>query len=415
MSLLAFAVLGVLAPGAAGSPSSTHTVELRIVPAISLADEPVHITASGLESDMRVSIEVGSTDSRGTKWMSSATFRTDTRGRINVDRMPALGGSYRGLWGMGLVVSMRPRTTPRDDSYSWAGRKPLTFTARVRVGRNVLATSVFERALSARPIRREVRPLGRAGFYGEYFSPIGVTKRPAVVAFGGAAGGLRTTRLASMLAARGYPTLALAYFGKPGLPKRISGIPLEYFAKALTWLGRQPEVDATRMFTLGISRGSEAALLLGAHFPGLVYGVIGAVPNNRALCPTAACERAPWTLGGQPIPFTNEFDNPHPTDNPSAVIPVERIRGPVFLVCAEADRTWDSCGFSRAIMQRLRASGVTHRRMLFADSRAGHMLGSLAPDQPVTCACLRRPADARGRAAAWNSLMAFLRNVTNGG
>jgi dienelactone hydrolase len=414
--LLGLAVLGALAPGAAGGSSSTDgTVELRIVPAVSLADEPVHIHVSGLRSGVRASIEVRSTDSQGTKWLSSTTFRADRRGQIDVDGAPALGGSYRGLWGMGPVVSMRPKTPPRGDSYAWAGQRPLTFTAHVRVGRDSLATSVFTRALSRRPIRREVKPLGTAGFHGEYFSPVGVTKRPAVLAFGGAAGGLRTTRLASMLAARGYPTLALAYFRKPGLPTRISGIQLEYFAKALTWLGQQPEVDATRMFSLGISRGSEAALLLGVHFPRLVHGVIGAVPNNRALCPTADCVDAPWTLGGQPIPFTNEFANPHPTDTPSAEIPVERIQGPIFLVCAEADTTWDSCGFSRAIMQRLRANGATHRRILFADPQAGHMLGSLAPDQPVTCACLRRPADARARAAGWNRLMAFLQAVTSRG
>jgi dienelactone hydrolase len=415
--LLGLAVFGVLAPAvAAGSVPSTHAAaSLAIVPAVSVADEPLHISSSGLPANVLASIELSSTDSQGTKWYSSATFRTSARGRVDVDRTPALGGSYKGVWGMGLMVSMLPRTRPYAGSYVWAGARRQTFTARVRVNRELVATRVFGRTLSLTPIRHEVEQLGNTGFYGEYYAPVGLAKRPAVLAFGGAAGGLRTSLLASMLAARGYPTLALAYFREPGLPKRISGIPLEYFANALTWLGRRREVDVTRMFALGISRGSEAALLLGVHFPKRVYGVIGAVPNNRALCPTGKCSSAPWTIGGQPIPFTNQFDDPHPTDNPNAVIPVERIRGPIFLACAEADKTWNSCGFARAIMQRLDADGDRYRHVLFADPSAGHMLGTLAPDQPLACACLLRPVDARARAVAWAKLIAFLKDVTAGG
>ena len=37
-------------------------------------------------------------------------------------------------------------------------------------------------------------------------------------------------------ASEGVATLALAYFGMPGLPRTFERIPLEYFAKALSWL-----------------------------------------------------------------------------------------------------------------------------------------------------------------------------------
>lgn len=407
----------MLAPAASGRAPSTHrAVELRVAPAVSLADEPLRISIAGLPARALASVELSSKDSRGTEWVSSARFRTDARGRIDLTRAPAVAGSYKGVWGMGLVASMLPKTPSPTGSYVWAGARPLSFSARVSVGREVFATRVFRRALSPRPIRREVERLGKVGFYGEYYAPVGLGRRPAVVAFGGAAGGLRTTLLASMLAARGYPTLALAYFEEPGLPKNLHEIPLEYFARALTWLHSRPEVDPAQVFTLGISRGSEAALLLGVHFPELVHGVIAAVPNNRALCPSGArCSRPPWTLDGKPIPFTRQFDNPYPTDEPRAVIPVERIRGPVFLACAEADRTWDSCAFARAIVRRLEANGDPYSHVLLAAPVAGHMIGSLVPNEPVAGGLLRNPVDERARAVAWPKLIAFLDRVTAGG
>ena len=73
--------------------------------------------------------------------------------------------------------------------------------------------------------------------------------------------------LARMLAAHGYPALAVAYFGVPGLPQNLSAILLEYFERALGWLAAQPGVDPARLVVLGGSRGSEAAELLAVHDP----------------------------------------------------------------------------------------------------------------------------------------------------
>ena len=114
------------------------------------------------------------------------------------------------------------------------------------------------------------------GFVGEYYSQRGATSYlPSVVVIGGSEGGLYFSALvARMLAAHGYPSLALAYFQAPGLPATLSNIPLEYFTKALTWIRQQPGVDSSHVLVYGNSRGSEAALLLGANFPQLVNGVV---------------------------------------------------------------------------------------------------------------------------------------------
>ncbi len=406
---MAVALLSVVVPAAAAAAalSSNATSRIVVTPTVTVADEALRIRASGLPANARASIQLSSTDADGVRWSASAAFRADAQGRIDVMRTPAIGGSYKGTWAMGLVASMRPSRRSAT-TYVWAGDRPLSFQARLLVNGGLVAARDFTRKLSPRPIRREVESLRDTGFLGEYYAPTGSSSRPAVLAFGGAAGGLRTTLLASMLAARGYPTLALAYFEEPGLPQRLSGIPLEYFARALAWLRTRPEVDPARVFTLGISRGSEAALLLGVHFPELVNGVIAMVPNNRALCPSAACTSSPWTLRGDPIPFTRQFNNPQPTDEPRAVIPVERIRGPIFLACAEDDATWDSCAFARAISNRLAAKGSRFRHVLFAAPNAGHRLGSLAPNAPVPFALPGNLRDERARAAAWSRLIVFL-------
>ena len=82
-----------------------------------------------------------------------------------------------------------------------------------------------------------------------------------MLVFGGSGGGLMTS--AALLAARGYPSLALAYFKAPGLPQTLHNIPLEYFAKALRVLRAQPGVDPDHVLVVGESRGGEWSASVG--------------------------------------------------------------------------------------------------------------------------------------------------------
>lgn len=197
--------------------------------------------------------------------------------------------------------------------------------------------------------------------------------------FGGSEGGLHGQLLGSALASAGYPTLDIAYFGEPGLPSELRDIPLEYFARALRWLARQPGVLAGQTYVSGASRGSEAALLLGVYYPGLVHGVIASSPNDVALCSYPGCQGAAWTLDGKPLPYARQVDEPYPTDTPAAVIPVEKIRGPVFLDCGTADRVWTSCAFAQAIQRRLNAARDRYPHVLYRYQGAGHGTGDLTP------------------------------------
>ncbi|MGI8712790.1 MAG: acyl-CoA thioester hydrolase/BAAT C-terminal domain-containing protein [Solirubrobacteraceae bacterium] len=206
--------------------------------------------------------------------------------------------------------------------------------------------------------------------------------------------------------------LSLAYFKAPGLPQQLLRVRLEYFRRALVWLGNQPQVDSHHLIVLGVSRGSEAALLSGAYFPSLVHAVISMVPSDVAICSYPGCRGPAWTYRGRAVPFTRELDTPQPTDDPAAVIPVQRIRGPVFLDCATADQIGTSCPYARAIIHHLDADPDRYRHVLYSYANAGHGIGSLTPYEPTApameTAAANPEVDRQARAQDWPRLLDFL-------
>jgi dienelactone hydrolase len=246
----------------------------------------------------------------------------------------------------------------------------------------VVATATARRQVPAAlgVVEKQLRPAD-GGIYGNLYLPKDTSaKRPAVLVFGGSDGGLARAFDASLLAANGYPSLALAYFGAPGLPQQLAHIPLEYFAKALSVLRAQPGVDPDHVLVMAYSRGAEAALLLGAYFPRLVNGVIAGVPSSKVNPTLASPVTLPsWTLRGRPLPAVSpsEFGQAGPAENPATVIAVERIRGPILLSCGGLDVIWRSCAYTDEITRRLTAHHFTYPVSALRYPDAGHFAGSL--------------------------------------
>jgi hypothetical protein len=117
----------------------------------------------------------------------------------------------------------------------------------------------------------------------------------------------------AMLAARGYPTLDLAYYGEPGLPpvrqRPEPGVLRQGPPLAEGPARRRPQASLGD----GWSTGSEAALLLGVRYPDLVHGVAVLSFDDVASCNGYGQGSPTWTYGGKPLPCTNQFPNPHPT------------------------------------------------------------------------------------------------------
>jgi acetyl esterase/lipase len=242
------------------------------------------------------------------------------------------------------------------------------------------------------------------GLVGNYFPAS--RRGPGVLVLAGSVGGLSVPAndFSKALQAEGYNVLHLSYFRAPGQSPHLELFPLEYFDTALAWLRRQPEVDAARIGIIGMSKGAEAALLVAVRHPEL-KAVIAALPSS-VVWPGIVWEgttekiRSSWTERGQPLPHLPHVpydarkggtvaDNYAEslkmfTQHPEAGIPVERIAGPLFLVCGELDEVWPSCPMARQIQDRLRE----HRRpeaTLLAYKEAGHRAfgAPLPPGHPA--------------------------------
>lgn len=410
----------LLAVPVAGCTTSAQApaAKVTVQPQMSVADQPVQIRVTRLAARQQATVQISSTDAAGVRWQSSAVYRADAAGDIDLSSARALSGSYSGVSGMGLIWSMHPAKTPPLGAYSW-GSAPRTFAVSVNASGARAASAEFQRTFSQAPLTQQDEALTADGFIGQYWhTGTTTTRRPAVLVLDGLPGGMPTL-LPALLASSGYPALGVAYFKEPGLPQTLSNIPLEYFAKALTWLAHQPGVDPGAIAVLGISAGSEAAQLLGVYYPNLVHAVIASVPSNVANCSFSDCLSPAWTLHGKPVSYTGEFDSPSPVDNPAAVIPDQRITGPVFLDCGEADQAWPSCPYAQAITKELDAHHDQWAHEMYSYPGAGHGVGSLIPFEPygpATVAAEGPPAyqaDQEGDGQLWPHLLSFLASLAS--
>ena len=406
---LAFFALGLQALAVATVCSSGHgPVTLTVNKSSVLVSSPVHVTVSGLDPGEGATLSVATTDAGGHVWSSSASFKADGNGQIDLSRATPSGGSYTEVDGMGLFRSMKP-----------TGQGPLP-AFLVLPGIDEIDKIVVT-AGSSSVTRHLVRQFYGPGvgltrkrtptdaFYGDYFSPADIsTRKPGVLIFGGSEGGLSGTTEAAQLASLGYPALAVAYFAEPGLPANLLDVPLEYFVGALSWLSQQPGVDPAHLVAYGVSRGSEAALLLGADFPNIVHGVVALVPSAWVNCSFPNCNGAAWTVKGRAIPFDGQ------ASGEEALIPVTKIQGPIFIDCGDDDAVWTSCQNSNRIKAEL-SMGFPYQHPILEFPDAGHGIGSLVPylssSEPAALQGRTLSSNQLARESAWPQLLTFLDGV----
>ncbi|NXS12785.1 ACNT1 acyltransferase, partial [Neodrepanis coruscans] len=85
-------------------------VEVTVTPQASLSDRPVQIRVQGLSPSQLVTLRAWLKDEHGERFQSCAFFRADTSGEVDPGKHAALGGSYSGVWPMGLFWFLQPDT-----------------------------------------------------------------------------------------------------------------------------------------------------------------------------------------------------------------------------------------------------------------------------------------------------------------
>jgi dienelactone hydrolase len=377
-----------------------------------LADQPVHVKISGLAPRDTVSVSAASVDHLHKQWRGQAAFRADSRGAVVLDRARPISGTYTGVDGMGLFWSMEPLTgnfaeggfVPRYPDLQSAYTVQITVTAH---GRRLAGRTLTRQWLNA-GVTHKTFTVATDNVSGEvYLPPAGTGRHPAVLLFGGSEGGNTGSFDAALLASHGYPALTLAYFGEPGLPTTLHNISLGYFARAARLLAAQPGADPARLVARGYSRGSEAALLLGQYYPGLIHGVIVYSPSemvNQGF-PDAGVA---WTDNGRPIA--------------QGTIPLDHISGPVLVIAGTKDLLWSSAPSARHIITELDLDHDRFPHQALTYEGAGHGVGTFpylaAVTQvrhPVTGRLIdlggSRGADAAAKEQGWPKTLAFVASI----
>ena len=394
---------------------------------ISFFESP-RIRVTRLQPMIPITIRATAIDATGASFTSSAQFVPHPGGIVDTS---IANGSYSGIDPMGLFWSLDGKGTFQPPIM---GSVETTIDVLDETGWTLASAKMQRRMLPADVKVTELRR-PESTIVGRYYEHSG-GKRAAILAITGSNGGI-DERMSPFLASKGYNVLSVANHHFEGVSQDLIEVPLEYFQSALQWLGRQKSVDADRIGVVGVSKGSEAALLTASNFPDLVHAVGAMVPTSVVWEGADARARfggdphfdgpgkSSWSLNGKPLPFVHKFVSPqrlanrptafldeyeppldHPVD-PDTIIPVERIRAPVFLAGAGDDFAWPSLRMARDVKARLIAHHFKPLVELHEYSLAGH---GIAPPGFRTGATLGGTAseNARAGADAWTHLILFL-------
>lgn len=371
-------------------------MKLDVKPHQVLLGDPISVNASGLSPGQIASLRVLGRDQFGNNWSSEASFQADANGYIDPSRQAPVAGTYDGVDGAGLFWSMTA-----DRSAQMVSPFPIIHNLTITLcvdGLDVEDQTV--QRIGEIDVQKEelTDPI-----IGVFIRPMELTEpTPAVIVLGGSDGGYQEGWAKVIASKTRMPTLALAYFGIPGLPPTLENIPLETVEKAIDWLSQHPMVDGDRIGIVGASRGGEMGMLAASLFP-QIKAVVGYTPSGVVWEGIGDSQDAPaWTYQGKAIPyllfmesedqkrrFSEAQRNGTPyLDSPNfiyslemqrsrideATIPVENSQASFLLIANPGDGVWPSDVLSQIAIERLRAHNYTRSYSILSYDQGGHML-----------------------------------------
>lgn len=382
----------------------------RHLPAEARADAPIWGHLVGLSPGQEIEVRVALDDALGQTWRSRATYRASAEGHVDLAGGRPSDAAWTGSDAYGLYWSMRREARDGASPFGFdaafevttAALEPLRTRVTAHSGGGVVAEGEFERAF----VFRAEREAWRGDLVADLFLPTFRERSEAVLVLGGSEGGFAwSNQVAALIAASGRAALAVAYFdwqGVYGLPRSLSEIPLDLFARALDRLADHPRVAGATPAVVGFSKGAEAALLLAAKRAD-IRAVVAYAPSayvwEAARMDPSALPRSSWTWRSDPIPFATFDADPSFYESfdktllrsfheraiaegrvREARIPVEASGADVLLISGGRDSVWPSAEMSGTIAEAFGAAGRADRVAHLRFDEAGHTF--LPPGTP---------------------------------
>ncbi|XP_035490380.2 acyl-coenzyme A thioesterase 1-like [Scophthalmus maximus] len=361
-------------------------VRLRLLPsARCLFDEPLRLTVAGLRSRQLVALRALATDDKGVAFSSSATYRADAGGDIDLARDPSLSGSYVGVEPAGLLWSLRPDVL-HTRFHKKCSLNPHVVNFSVHEGEGegegrMLAQAAGERRLIADGVGR--RPVKEGNVRGVLFTPPGEGPFPAVLDLYTLDLGLSEKR-ASLLASRGFVVLTVALYGHDDMPKNIKEVHLDLFEEAIQFLKKQDKVGSKGVGVISLSKSGDLALSIASFLPDVEATVwINGCSANTAfplyykkkqILPPLMFDigKLVHTESGA---FIGKYvmNSTEAEENKATVVPIERAKGRFLFVAAEDDLNWDSKAYVDEMVERLQRHGKENFESVIYPG-AGHYL-----------------------------------------
>uniref|UniRef100_A0A2K6C548 palmitoyl-CoA hydrolase n=1 Tax=Macaca nemestrina TaxID=9545 RepID=A0A2K6C548_MACNE len=303
-------------------------------------DEPVRIAVRGLAPEQP----------KGALFQAHARYRADARGELDLEREPALGGSFAGLEPMGLLWALEPekpllRLVKRDV------RTPLAVELEVLEGHDPEPGRLLCRARHERD-----------------FLPPGVGRQPV------RAGRVRGT----LFLPPGDPFLGMWNYRRI-VPASWKGL----LCLALDILHWRFEEAVPAIGLLGVSKGGELCLSMASFLKGITAAVIinGSVANVGGTLHYKGETLPPVGVNRNRIKVTKDgyadivdvLNSPLEGPDQKSFIPVERAESTFLFLVGQDDHNWKSEFYANEACKRLQAHG-RRKPQIICYAGAGHYI-----------------------------------------
>ncbi|KAM9330048.1 acyl-coenzyme A amino acid N-acyltransferase 1-like [Gastrophryne carolinensis] len=363
-------------------------IDLKVSPEVALVDEPVRIQVSGLPPEELITLRAWLKDEKDQIFNSRAFYRSNDNGEVDLEQSPATGGDFYGVQPMGLFWSLKPvipylRLLKRDVMGS-----PFYVHIEVYYGLEMnplpkelpVSSKVVQRWYVSPGVQRVPIRTGRVR--GALFLPPGEGPFRGVIDMFGGVGGLLEFR-SSLLASRGFASLALAYFAYEDLPSFLGELDLTYFEEAAQLLCNHPKVSGDGVGVIAICKGAEIALAMGSYLPQVaaticingtnaVNGIILSYGDLSVPGIPYQMDRLMITSAGA-LSLARLLEDPRKPEYQDSVFPIEKARGPILFLVGDKDQNYDSLFFAKEALARAKKYG---KKDVYVQNYpgAGHLL-----------------------------------------